>query len=85
MAKFKIITPAVAGAAATAGTYDFEMEALEGMDAEIVEGPAGNEDAFIALARDADALYAKGMPITRKIIDSLTRCRVISLGSVGVD
>jgi D-3-phosphoglycerate dehydrogenase len=64
------------------GGYAFEMEALEGMDAEIVEGPVGNEDAFIAVARDADAMYAKGMPITRKIIDSLAHCRVIALASV---
>ncbi len=85
MAKFKIITPAGASFTTAGGGYDFEMEALEGMDAEIVEGPVDDEDAFIALARDADAMYAKGMPITKKIIDSLTRCRVIALGSVGVD
>ena len=84
MAKFKIIT--AAGAATAGGGYDFEKEALEGMDVEIVDGPVGNEDAFIAAAKDADAIYAKGgMPITRKIIDSLARCRVIALGSVGVD
>src|SRR5437879_10190447 len=38
-----------------------------------------------AAAREADALYAKGRRITKKIIDGLERCRVISLGSVGVD
>jgi len=85
VAKFKIITPAGASFTTAGGGYDFEMEALEGMDAEIVEGPVGDEDAFIAAARDVDAMYAKGMPITKKIIDSLTRCRVIALGSVGVD
>jgi len=84
VAKFKIITPA--GVSFTTSTgYDLEMEALENLDAEIVEGPVGNEDAFIALAKDADAMYAKGMPITKKIIDGLARCRVISLGTVGVD
>lgn len=49
-----------------------------------IEGPT-DEDGFIAAARDADALYAKGIPITKKIIDSLERCKVIALGSVGVD
>ena len=44
-----------------------------------------NEDEFIAVAKDCDALYAKGMPISKKIIDSLTKCRTITLGSVGVD
>jgi D-3-phosphoglycerate dehydrogenase len=61
------------------------MEALQGLDADIVEVPAGPEDAFVAAARDADALYAKGMPITKRIIDGLERCRIIALGTVGVD
>src|SRR5207302_8906385 len=38
-----------------------------------------------AAARDADALYAKGRRITKKMIDGLQRCKIISLGSVGVD
>jgi D-3-phosphoglycerate dehydrogenase len=86
MAKFKIYAAAGAAQASAGGGYDFEMEALEGADAEIIDGPAGNEDAFITAAANADALYVRGgMPITKKIIDSLARCRVISLGSVGVD
>ena len=39
MAKFKIVTPAGASFTTAGGGYDYEMEALEGMDAEIVEGP----------------------------------------------
>ena len=84
MAKFKICTPAGASFTVAGGGYDLEMEALNGMDAEIVEAPA-TEDGFLAAAKDADAIYAKGMPITKAIIDGLTKCRVISLGSVGVD
>ena len=54
MAKFKIITPA--GVSFTTSTgYDLEMEALESLEAEIVEGPL-DENAFIAVARDADAM-----------------------------
>src|ERR1700689_4152433 len=61
------------------------MEALQGMDAEIVEGPT-DEDGFIKFAQDADAIYAKGIRITKKIIDGLpSKCRAIVLGSVGVD
>ena len=30
-------------------------------------------------------MYAKGRPITKRIIDGLERCKVITLGSVGVD
>lgn len=84
MARFKIVTPAGASFSVHGGGYGYESEALEGMDAEIVEAPT-EEAAFIAAARDADAIYAKGIPITKAIIDSLEKCRVISLASVGVD
>jgi len=84
VAKFKIYTPAGASFTVAGGGYDYEMEPLEGVDAEIIEAPA-TEDGFIAAAKDADAIYAKGMPFTKKVIDSLTRCKLIALGSVGVD
>jgi len=82
LARFKIITPS--GPVVGAG-YEFEMEALRPIGAEIVEVAAASEDEFIGVARDADALYAKGRPITKRIIDALERCKVITLGSVGAD
>lgn len=85
MAKLKIVTPKLATLTALGGDYGFEMEALEGLDAEIVEVPADKEDVFIAAAKDADAVYSRGMKLTKRIIDSLEKCKVISVGSVGVD
>ncbi len=84
MAKFKIATPAGASFTTQGGGYDDEMAPLAGLDAEIVEGPA-NEQGFLDVARDADAIYAKGMRITKTVIDGLRQCRAIVLGSVGVD
>jgi D-3-phosphoglycerate dehydrogenase len=84
LAKYRIVTPAGASFTTVGGGYDYEMEALQGLDAEIVELPM-TEEGFIAGARNADAVYAKGMPITKPMIDSLERCRGIILGSVGVD
>jgi D-3-phosphoglycerate dehydrogenase len=84
MSKFKVVTPKGASFTTAGGGYAFEKEALDAIDAEIVEAPA-NEDEFIAAARTADAIYAKGIPISKKIIDSLQNCKVITLGSVGVD
>src|SRR5580692_4624991 len=84
MAKYKIVTPTGASFSVAGGGYDYEMEALEGMDAEIVEVPA-TEDGFIAGAKDADAIYVKGMSFTKKMIDNLPKCRALVLGSVGVD
>src|SRR5262249_27143471 len=87
MAKFKIVTQQAPSASfgVSGGGYKLEMEALGALDAEIVEVTASSEDEFIAAARDADALIDKGRPITRLIIESLERCRVIALGSVGAD
>lgn len=87
MAKFKVVTQKPAGVTydLAGGSYELEMEALRGIGAEIVEIPAKTEDEFIKGARDADALIARGRRITRKIIDSLEKCQVIALGSVGAD
>jgi D-3-phosphoglycerate dehydrogenase len=84
MPKFRILTPAGASFTVSGGGYDHEMEALEGLDAEIVECPA-TEEGFIAAAKGADAVYAKGMKFTRRMIEALDTCRVIALGTVGVD
>ncbi len=78
MAKFKIVTPA-------GGGYEYEMEALAGLDATFAEVPA-TEEGFIAGAADCDAVYAKGMNFTNAMIDALPgTCRGIVLGTVGVD
>jgi D-3-phosphoglycerate dehydrogenase len=84
LAKFTILTPAGASFTTQGGGYDYEMEALEGLDAEIVECPA-TEEGFIAAAPGADAVYAKGMKFSAAMINALTKCRHIALGTVGVD
>ena len=85
MAKYKIATPAGASFTVAGGGYDYEMEDLAYLDAEIIEGPT-DEDGFIKFCQDADAIYAKGIRISKKIIDGLPeRCKGIVLGSVGVD
>jgi D-3-phosphoglycerate dehydrogenase / 2-oxoglutarate reductase len=85
VAKFKIVTPAGANFTVPGTGYKLEMEALAPLDAEIVEIGAKSDEDFAKEARDADALYAKGRPITKRLIDGLEWCKVIALGSVGVD
>jgi D-3-phosphoglycerate dehydrogenase len=85
VARFRIATPAGASFTVAGSEYGYELEALAPLDAEIFEIPPGSEDEFVAAAREADALYAKGRPITKRMIDGLERCRIIALGSVGVD
>ena len=84
MAKFRVVTPKGASFTTAGGGYGYESEALAPIGAEIIEAPA-DEAGFIAAAKTADAIYAKGIPMSKAIIDSLENCKVISLGSVGVD
>jgi D-3-phosphoglycerate dehydrogenase len=84
MPKFKVVTPKGASFTTAGGGYALEREALDPIGAEITEAPA-NEADFIAAAKGADAIYAKGMRISKEIIDALENCKVITLGSVGVD
>src|ERR1700710_3248227 len=84
MPKFRILTPKGASFSVASSNYDYEKEALDPIDAEIIEAPA-NEAEFIAAAKTADAIYAKSMRISKTVIDALENCKVITLGSVGVD
>ncbi len=87
MANFKVVTQKPAGVTfdMAGGSYELEMESLAPIDAEIIEIPANTEDEFIEAARDADAIIARGRPITEKIINGLENCKIIALGSVGAD
>src|ERR1041384_1331523 len=84
LAKYNVSTP---GGTSYGGPdpYDYELEALTPLGAEIVEIDTKDENDFVRAARDCDALYAKGRSITKKMIDGLERCKIIALGSVGVD
>ena len=77
MAKFTIATPAGPSYGVAGGAYDLEREGMGSLDAEILEIPAGTEDEFIAAARNADALYAKGRSITKRMIDGMERCKIM--------
>jgi D-3-phosphoglycerate dehydrogenase len=85
VAKFKVVTPVGVSFGAVSGGYEPELEALTPLGAEIVEIAATADEEFAAAARDADALYAKGRRIGKRIIEGLESCRIIALGTVGVD
>jgi len=84
MAEFVIVTPVATPSATEADPYSYEMEALAPIGAKIVECP-GTEAEFIAAAKEADAVYVRRIKVTRKAIETFGRCRVIAVGSVGVD
>ena len=73
MAKFRVVTTKGTTVSTGLGGYGHEMEALEPIGAEIVECEA-NEAAFIQAARNADAVYAKGMRTTADCSRPTARC-----------
>src|SRR4051794_41829349 len=73
LAKFRIATPAGASFTVAGGGYGYELEALTPIDAEIFEVAAGSGGEVAAAAKDADALYAQGPPIPKRMIDGPTR------------
>lgn len=64
-----------------------EEKAFEKMGASIVEADCSNEETFIKAAEDADALliHGGGGNVNRKVIESLKKCKIIALPSVGFD
>lgn len=84
--KVVVQLPAATRAIAVESRYSLELEALTPVGAEIVEVSGDTKDAFIAGARDADALITSwGINIDEEVIASLQKCVVIGVGSVGVD
>lgn len=65
--------------------YSYENESLTPIGAEIVELPAESDADFIEMAKDADAIIARGRMINADIIAGLPNCKVIGCGSVGTD
>ena len=64
-----------------------EKKAFEKMGASIVEADGSNEETFIKAAEDADALliHGGGVNVNRKVIESLKKCKIIALPTVGFD
>ncbi len=85
MAKYKILVPIGANLTTLLMNNDLEKEALAGLDVEFIELKGPSDDELIAAGRDCDAVYTKGAKISKKVIDSLHKCRAIVIGSVGVD
>lgn len=77
--------------AVTSNRYDLTLEeailaAVEDMDIELRAGACATGDDIIALAQNADAvLISSREPMTRSILERLTRCKVVMRQSVGID
>ncbi|MQG19129.1 MAG: C-terminal binding protein [SAR202 cluster bacterium] len=86
MEKFKIVTPKSSAEKSNAinDNFKIELESFSKLNQEIVIAPDNSEDEFISMAKDADAIFGNGK-FSAKIINSLNKCQIIALGSVGTD
>jgi D-3-phosphoglycerate dehydrogenase len=66
---------------------DTEMEknVLSEIDCEVINAQAKCEEELIQACRDADGLIVQYAPITEKVINNMTKCKVISRYGIGVD
>jgi D-3-phosphoglycerate dehydrogenase len=62
-----------------------EESVLSPLKAAITVGQCRTEDDVMAITRDADAVIVQWAPISRRVIEHLTHCRIISRYGVGVD
>ncbi|WP_332691659.1 C-terminal binding protein [Halalkalibacter lacteus] len=62
-----------------------EKEVLEKIGVEFVAVQCKTEEEVIEAAKDADGIINQYAPITRKVIENLTNCKVISRYGVGVN
>ena len=64
-----------------------EIDTFKGAGVNLVEVQAANDDEYIAVAKDADAIlsHGAGIKVSRKVIASLEKCKIIALPSVGFD
>ena len=66
-------------------SVEIERTILCEIDAEFILESCRTEDDVIASAADADGIINQYAPITKRVIESLKRCKVITRYGVGVD
>jgi D-3-phosphoglycerate dehydrogenase len=66
-------------------TVSAEKSELDEIGAELIVAECKNENETIAICKDADGLLVQHAKITRKVIKSLKKCRIIARFGVGYD
>ena len=89
MAKLKIVMGKFRGQMSSVWGEPMYLEkkAFEKLDAALVEADGSSDETFIPDAKDADALliHGGGVNVNRKVIESLEKCKIIALPTVGFD
>jgi D-3-phosphoglycerate dehydrogenase len=66
-------------------TLEIEEEEIRAIDATLTLARYSNEEEMIEVLKDADGLINHFAPMTRRVLERLPKCRVISRCGVGVD
>jgi D-3-phosphoglycerate dehydrogenase len=66
-------------------SVEIEKKILNEIEPELILETCRTEEDVIAVAADADGIINQYAPITRRVIESLKRCKVIARYGVGVD
>jgi len=66
-------------------SVEIEKGVLSKVNPEFVLAHCDTEDEVMEVAKDADGIINQYAPITRRVIESLNKCRVIARYGVGVD
>ena len=66
-------------------SVEIERTILSEIDPDLILAQCKIEDEVIETAKDADGIINQYAPITRKVIESLQRCKVVARYGVGVD
>lgn len=66
-------------------SIEIERKVLSEINPEFILAQCETEDEVIEAAKDADGIINQYAPITRRVVESLKRCKVIARYGVGVD
>jgi len=66
-------------------SVEIERKILSEINAEFILANCHTEDEVIEVAKDSDGIINQYAPITRRVIESLKRCKIIARYGVGVD
>ena len=64
---------------------DNELKILNELDVEVIDLQSRDEDEIISMGRDCDAIITQYAKITKRVIDSLENCKIISKYAIGID
>ena len=66
-------------------TVEIEREILNRVHADLIEAEITEEKYLMEVTRDADGILVQRAPITRRIIQNLKKCKIISRYAIGLD